>query len=80
MGIKGMQVPDDSSDKEWDDDFKVYLNPERAEAGIITARVKSVREKDSRMLPSSAMRMIKKKVKFKKRMAAPKIFRFSKYI
>jgi hypothetical protein len=80
MGIKGMQVLDDSSDEEWDDDLKVYLNPERAKVGIAAARVESAREKDSRMLPSSAMRMMKKKVKFEKGMAASKISRFGEYI
>jgi hypothetical protein len=57
-----------------------YLNFERAKAGIIAARVKSVREKDSGILPSSAIRIIKKKVKFKKEMTIPKISRFNKYI
>jgi hypothetical protein len=75
-----MQVSDNSSNKEWDDNFKIYLNPERAEAGIIIARVESAREKDFKMLLSSAIRMMKKKIKFKKRMAASKIPRFNKYI
>jgi hypothetical protein len=80
MGIKKMQVSDNSSNKKWDNDFKIYLNPKKAKTGIITARVKSARKKDSRMLPSSAMRMMKKKMKFKKGMAAPKTPRFSEYI
>jgi hypothetical protein len=58
----------------------VYLNSERAETGIIIARVESARKKDFEILPSSAIRMIKKKIKFKKEMAAPKISRFNKYI
>jgi hypothetical protein len=75
-----MQVPDNSSDKKWDNNFKIYLNLEKAEAGIIIARVKSAKKKDLKMLPSSAIKMIKKKIKFEKKMAAPKISRFSKYI
>jgi hypothetical protein len=80
MGIKEIQVFDDSSDEKWDDDFEVYLNPERAEVGIVVARVKSAREKDSGMLPSSAMRMMKKKVEFEKKIVASKISRFGEYI
>jgi hypothetical protein len=80
MGIKEMQVPNNSNNKKWDNNLKVYLNSEKAKTGIITARVKSAREKDLKMLPSSAIRMIKKKVKFKKKMTAPKISRFNKYI
>jgi hypothetical protein len=80
MGIKGIQVPNNSSNKKWDNDFKIYLNSDKAKAGIIITRVKSVREKDFEILLSSAIRMIKKKVKFKKEMAAPKISRFNKYI
>jgi hypothetical protein len=75
-----MQVSNNSSDKEWDDDLKIYLNPERAEAGITVARVESARKKDSEMLPSSAIRMMKKKMKFEKGMTAPKTPRFNKYI
>jgi hypothetical protein len=75
-----MQVPNNSSDKKWNNDLKMYLNPERAEANIAITRVKSVRKKDSKILPSSAIRIIKKKVKFKKGMATPKIPRFNKYI
>ena len=36
-----MQIPNDSSDKKWDKDFKIYLNPGRAETGVTTAHVKS---------------------------------------
>jgi hypothetical protein len=61
MGIKEIQVSNNSNDKEWDNDFKIYLNPERAKTDIIIARVKSARKKDLKMLPSSAIRMIKKK-------------------
>jgi hypothetical protein len=75
-----MQISNNSSNKKWDNDLKIYLNPERAETDIIAARVKSVRKKDFRILPSSAIRIIKKKVKFKKEIATPKISRFSKYI
>jgi hypothetical protein len=42
--------------------------------------VESAKEKDLEMLPSSAIKMIKKKIKFKKEMAVPKISRFNKYI
>jgi hypothetical protein len=80
MRIKGMQVSNNSSDKKWDNNFKIYFNPEKAKAGIIATRVKSAKEKDLKMLPLSAIRMIKKKVKFEKGMAAPKIPRFNKYI
>jgi hypothetical protein len=80
MGIKKIQILNNSSNKKWDNNFKIYLNPEKAEAGIITARVKSVREKDFKILPSSAIRMMKKKIKFKKEMTAPKTSRFNKYI
>jgi hypothetical protein len=80
MGIKKMQVSNDSSDEKWDDNFKIYLNPERAQAGIAATRGKSARKKDFKILPSSAMRIIKKKIKFKKEMAVPKISRFNKYI
>jgi hypothetical protein len=41
----------------------MYFNPEKAKAGIIIARVKSVKKKDLEMLLSSAIRMIKKKKK-----------------
>jgi hypothetical protein len=58
MRIKGMQVPDNSSNKKRDNNFKIYLNPERAETGIITARVKSARKKDFKILLSSAMRIM----------------------
>jgi hypothetical protein len=58
----------------------MYLNPEKAKTGIIIICVKSAREKDSRMLSSSAIKMIKKKIKFKKEMAALKISRFNEYI
>jgi hypothetical protein len=75
-----MQVSDNSSNKKWDNDFKIYLNPERAETGIIIARVKSVKEKDSEILSLSAIKMIKKKVKFKKGIATLKISRFNKYV
>jgi hypothetical protein len=78
--IKGMQVPNNSSDKKWDNNFKIYFNPERIKVSIITARVKSARKKDLKMLPSSAIKMIKKKVKFEKEIAIPKISRFNKYI
>jgi hypothetical protein len=80
MGIKGMQVSNNSSNKEWNDDFEIYFNPDKAEAGIVAARVKSAREKDSEILLSSAIRMIKKKMKFEKGMTVPKISRFNKYI
>jgi hypothetical protein len=80
MGIKRMQIPNNLSNKKWDNDLKIYLNPERAEAGIIAIRVKSARKKDSKILPSSAIKIIKNKKKFKKKMAAPKIPRFNKYI
>jgi hypothetical protein len=80
MRIKGMQVSDDSSDKEWDNNLEVYLNLGRVEADITVTHVKSIKEKDSGMLPSSAIRMIKKKVEFEKRIAAPKTPRFDKYI
>jgi hypothetical protein len=53
-----MQVPDNSSNKKRDNNFKIYLNPERAETGIITARVKSARKKDFKILLSSAMRIM----------------------
>jgi hypothetical protein len=66
MGIKEMQVPDNSSDKEWNNNIEIYLNPEKAKAGIIATRVKSVRKKDSGILPSSAMRIIKKKKNLRK--------------
>jgi hypothetical protein len=80
MGIKEMQVFNNSSNKKRDNNFKIYFNSERAKIGIIIARVKSVRKKDFKILPSSAMRMIKKKIKFKKEMTVPKISRFNKYI
>jgi hypothetical protein len=80
MGIKRMQVPNDSSDKKWDNNLKMYFNSEKAKVGIAITRVKSARKKDSGILPSSAIKIIKKKIKFKKRMAAPKTSRFSKYI
>jgi hypothetical protein len=44
------------------------------------ARVESVREKDFKILPSSAIRIKKKKVKFKKGIIVSKISRFNKYI
>jgi hypothetical protein len=75
-----MQVPNNSSNKKWDNNLKIYLNSERTEIGITITRVESARKKDSEILPLSAIKMIKKKVKFKKGMAAPKISRFSKYI
>jgi hypothetical protein len=78
--IKRMQVPNDSSDKKWNNNLKIYLNPERAEAGITAARVKSARKKDSEILLLSAMRIMKKKIKFEKRMTVPKTSRFNKYI
>jgi hypothetical protein len=78
--MKGMQVPDNLSDKKWNNDFKIYLNPEKAKTDITATRVESAKKKNSEMLPSSAMRIIIKKVKFKKEMAAPKISRFDKYI
>jgi hypothetical protein len=80
MRIKEMQVFNNSSNKKWDNDFKIYLNFERVKAGITVARVKSARKKDFKILPSSAIRMMKKKIKFKKGMIAPKISRFNKYI
>jgi hypothetical protein len=80
MGIKRMQIPNNSNNKKWNNNIKIYLNPERVKAGIIITRVESAREKDSKILSSSAIKMIKKKVKFKKGMAAPKISRFNKYI
>jgi hypothetical protein len=58
----------------------MYLNPERVKTDIIIARVKSAKKKNSEMLSSSAIRMIKKKIKFEKRIIAPKISRFNKYI
>jgi hypothetical protein len=75
-----MQVSNNSNDKKWDNNFEIYLNPERVKIDIIIARVKSVRKKDLKILPSSAIRIMKKKVKFKKEMAAPKTSRFNKYI
>jgi hypothetical protein len=75
-----MQISDNSSNKKWDNDFKIYLNFKRAEAGIVITRIKSVRKKDFEMLPLSAIRMIKNKIKFKKRMVISKISRFNKYI
>jgi hypothetical protein len=79
--IKEIQVFNNSSDKKWDNDFKVYLNSDKVKIGIITARVKSVKKKNFKMLPSSAIRIKNKiKKKFKKEMAAPKISRFNKYI
>jgi hypothetical protein len=80
MGIKKMQVSDNSSNEKWDNDFKIYLNPDRAKAGITIARVESAKKKDFKILLSSAIRMIKKKMEFKKEMAAPKTSRFNKYI
>jgi hypothetical protein len=80
MGIKGMQISDNSSNKKWNNNFEVYLNPERIKAGITVTRVKSVRKKDLRILPSNAIRIIKNKIKFKKGMAIPKTSRFGKYI
>jgi hypothetical protein len=80
MRIKNIQVPDNSNNKKWDNDFKIYLNPERAKTNITITRVKSARKKDSEILPSSAIKMIKKKIKFKKEITAPKISRFNKYI
>jgi hypothetical protein len=58
----------------------MYLNLEKAKAGIAIARVKSAKKKDSEILSSNAIRIIKKKVKFKKKITTPKIFRFNKYI
>jgi hypothetical protein len=75
-----MQISNNSSNKKWNNDFKVYFNLEKAKASIIIVRVKSAKKKDLEMLPSSAIRMIKKKVKFKKGMIIPKTPRFSKYI
>jgi hypothetical protein len=80
MGIKKIQIFNNSSNKKWDNDFKIYFNLEKAEADIVIARVKSARKKDLGMLPSSAIRIIKKKIEFKKRITALKIFRFSEYI
>jgi hypothetical protein len=62
-----MQVFNNSNDKKWNNNFKVYLNPEKAEIDIAIARVKSVRKKDLEILPSSAIKIIKKKIKFKKK-------------
>jgi hypothetical protein len=45
----------------------MYFNLERVKAGITVTRVKSAKKKDSGILPSSAIRIIKKKVKFKKK-------------
>jgi hypothetical protein len=42
--------------------------------------VKSAREKNSEILPSNAIKIIKKKIEFKKRIIIPKISRFNKYI
>jgi hypothetical protein len=56
-----MQVPNNSSNKEWNNNFKMYLNPDRIEAGIAITRVKSVRKKDFKILPSSAIKIIKRK-------------------
>jgi hypothetical protein len=75
-----MQVSDNSSNKKWDDNFEIYLNLEKAEADITVTRVKSVRKKDLKILLSSAIRIMKKKIKFEKKMAVSKISRFNKYI
>jgi hypothetical protein len=80
MGIKGIQIPNNSSNKEWDNNFEIYFNPERVKTGITITRVKSARKKDLEILLSSAIRIIKKKIKFKKKMAIPKISYFNKYI
>jgi hypothetical protein len=80
MGIKEIQVPNNSSNKKWNNNFKIYLNLERAKAGITATRVKSVRKKDLKILPLSAIRMIKNKIKIKKKMTASKTSRFNKYI
>jgi hypothetical protein len=80
MEIKKIQVSNNSNNKKWDNDFKIYLNPEKIKTGITVTRVKSARKKDSEMLPSNAIRIIKKKIKFKKEMAISKISRFNKYI
>jgi hypothetical protein len=75
-----MQVSDNSSNEEWDNNLKIYLNFERVKAGITAVRVESARKKNLKILPSSAIRIIKKKIKFKKGMTASKIPRFNKYI
>jgi hypothetical protein len=61
MRIKRMQVFNNSSNKKWDNDFKIYLNLKKVKAGIIITRVKSAKKKDFKMLPSSAIKMMEKK-------------------
>ena len=80
MGIKEIQIPNNSSNKKQNNNFKIYLNPERAKAGIAITRVKLTKKKDFKILPLSAIRIIKKKIKFKKRITTSKIPRFSEYI
>jgi hypothetical protein len=80
MRIKGIQIPNNSSDKEWDNDFEIYFNLERVKTGIIIIRVKLARKKDLKILSSNAIKIIKKKVKFKKEIIISKISRFNKYI
>jgi hypothetical protein len=72
IGIKEIQVPNNSSNKKWNNDIKVYLNLEKSETGITVTRVKSARKKNFKILSSSAIRIMKKNLKFKKRMIAPK--------
>jgi hypothetical protein len=59
MGIKGIQVFNNSSNEEWDKDFKIYFNSGRVEVDIITAHIKSTKKSDSGILPLSTMRIIK---------------------
>jgi hypothetical protein len=58
----------------------VYLNSGKSKVGITVTRIKSIKEKNVDMLPSSTIKIIKKKIEFKKEMTAPKIPRLSKYI
>jgi hypothetical protein len=67
MGIKGIQIPNNSNDEERDNNLKIYLNLKKTKTDITAARVKSVKEKDSKMLPSSAIKIIKNKIFFKKK-------------
>jgi hypothetical protein len=61
IGIKKMQVSNNSNDEKWDNNLKIYFNLKRSKADIAVTRVESARKKDSKILLSSAIRMMKKK-------------------
>jgi hypothetical protein len=60
--------------------LKYILILKKLRQALLLPAENQLKKKDSGILPSSAIRIIKKKIKFKKRMTAPKIPRFNKYI